>query len=154
MRQLTIFLALIIAISTSALAQPATFFDQADQFFKQNVENGKVNYAKLSNDQDLNDLITAINTFDLEQVTEGNRKAYLINVYNLLVIKGALDNYPLNSVLNVNGFFDAKKHNVGGQKMTLNQLEKDELLKVYKDARLHFVLVCGALDCPPITTFA
>jgi hypothetical protein len=33
-------------------------------------------------------------------------------------------------------------------------LEKDLLLKEFNDARLHFVLVCGALGCPPITNFA
>jgi hypothetical protein len=86
---------------------------------------------------------------------QGNeRKAYLINAYNLLVINEALEHYPLKSVLDVSGFFDGKKQQVGGRSLTLNQLEKDLLLKNFPDARLHFVLVCGALGCPPITSFA
>ena len=36
----------------------------------------------------------------------------------------------------------------------MNDLEKKKLLRVYEDPRYHFVLVCGAMGCPPITPFA
>ncbi len=39
---------------------------------------------------------------------------------------------------------------MGGRSLTLNELEKAYLLKPFEDARLHFVLVCGAKGCPPI----
>ncbi|MEM6377537.1 MAG: DUF547 domain-containing protein, partial [Bacteroidota bacterium] len=90
----------------------------------------------------------------LDGLSAAEKQAFYINAYNLLVIEGAASNYPLKSVLDIGGFFDAKKKTVAGKKMTLNQLEKDRLLKVYKDARFHFVLVCGAIGCPPITNFA
>ena len=37
-----------------------------------------------------------------------------------------------------------------GINVTLNDLENKIVRPTYKDARFHFVLVCGALGCPPI----
>ena len=91
---------------------------------------------------------------DLSALKGDERKAYLINAYNLLVIDRALGRYPLSSVQDIDGFFDTMRQDVGGRQITLNQLEKELLLKEYDDARLHFVLVCGAVGCPPITNFA
>ncbi|MEM9258889.1 MAG: DUF547 domain-containing protein, partial [Bacteroidota bacterium] len=118
------------------------------------VKNGRVDYTTLKASNELAPLIADIEAVDLSALSGNERKAFLINAYNLLVVNQALENHPLKSVLDVSGFFDGKKQNIGGRKLTLNQLEKDLLLKEYKDARLHFVLVCGALGCPPITNFA
>lgn len=68
--------------------------------------------------------------------------------------KAVIDNYPIAQPLDVPGFFDGIKHKVAGKKMTLNNLEQKELLQRYKDGRLHFVLVCAAVSCPPIANFA
>ncbi|MEO1714190.1 MAG: DUF547 domain-containing protein [Bacteroidota bacterium] len=51
-------------------------------------------------------------------------------------------------------FFDPQKVTVAGIPLSLSKLENELLLDVYSDARLHFVLVCGAIGCPPITDFA
>lgn len=82
------------------------------------------------------------------------RKAFFINAYNISVINGIINNYPTDSPLDINGFFDTKKHNISGESITLNKLEKEYLLKATGDERLHFVLVCAAVSCPPIATFA
>ncbi|MCX8210962.1 MAG: DUF547 domain-containing protein [Lewinella sp.] len=130
------------------------FISDTDALLKRYVKQGRVDYVGLKASNDLDPLIQKVATVDLSVLKGNDKKAFLINAYNLLVIKQVLENYPLKSVLDVNGFFDGKKQNVGGRKLTLNQLEKDLLLKEFNDARLHFVLVCGALGCPPITNFA
>jgi hypothetical protein len=38
--------------------------------------------------------------------------------------------------------------------LTLNDIENKMIRAKYNDARIHFVLVCGANGCPPITDFA
>jgi len=43
---------------------------------------------------------------------------------------------------------------VAGELLTLENIEKQKLMAVYKDPRLHFVLVCGALGCPQLADFA
>lgn len=155
-RLFTLSLAFLLSIGFLSAATPssAAFFTETDDLLHSYVQNGRVDYAALKSSGALQPLIEQIETTNLDGLAGNERKAWLINAYNLLVIKQALDHYPLQSVLSVNGFFDTKKHLIGGRKLTLNQLEKDLLIKVYKDARLHFVLVCGALGCPPITNFA
>ena len=78
--------------------------------------------------------------------------AFYINAYNATVIKAVLaDVYPdKSSVMDVKGFFDNSKYKVAGKTMSLNQLENDTIRPTYKDARVHFVLVCAAKSCPKL----
>ena len=71
-----------------------------------------------------------------------------------MTIKGIVDNYPTSSPLDVTGFFKTKKYNVAGEMVTLNDIENVKLRKKFNDARIHFVVVCGALSCPPIISQA
>ena len=76
-----------------------------------------------------------------------DEKAYLINSYNLLVIKQIIDNPTARSVNEISGFFK-NKFEVQGKRMSLDQLEAN-LFKKYNDPLLHLALICGAKDCPP-----
>lgn len=157
MKKINILIVLIVFGFVGLQAQNNignAFFDKADAFFKMYVKNGRIDYKNLKNNASLNNLIKEVSSAKLTNANSKTKQAFFINAYNLHVIKGAADAYPLKSVLDVNGFFDTKKRLIAGEKLTLNQLEKDRLLKTYKDARFHFVLVCGAVGCPPITDFA
>ncbi len=133
----------------------SAFFKEVDAFLKSYVSYDAIDYAQIKkNPATLNQLLQKIDNADLNAVDAKTKQAFYINAYNLLVIEGVINNYPLNSVLDIPGFFDTKKYKVAGKSITLNQLEKDNLLKTYKDPRFHFVLVCGAVDCPPIANFA
>ena len=128
-----------------------SFFNDAEVFFNKYIEDNSVKYKELKEGSgDLQNMMTQVREIDLTDATDLEKKAFYINAYNLSVISLAINEYPLTSVNDVNGFFDSKKITVAGEKMTLNSLEKDKLLKVTNDARLHFVLVCGAVSCPPI----
>jgi len=152
---INIFLALLIfSISAEAQQLNNKFFNDVNSFLEKNVTDGRVDYASLKSDAKLQSLISVIENVDLSSADLAEKKAFYINAYNLHVINQALSAYPLESVQSIGGFFDGKKVKVAGKTQTLNQLEKDNLLKPYNDARLHFVLVCGALGCPPITDFA
>jgi len=131
-----------------------SFFEKADAFFKKNVDRGLVDYTSLRDDTQLKDLIKVIAQADLSQADKSTKQAFYINAYNINVIDQAVALYPLNSVQSAPRFFDRKVITVAGQQLSLNQLEKEKLLKPYSDARFHFVLVCGAIGCPPITSFA
>ncbi len=139
------------AISNYAQESFEAFFTQTDQFLKTYVSNDGVDYAAIrQKPEELQRLRDRIGNLSLEGLDGPARKAFLINAYNLLVIAQVVEHYPLKSVSGVSGFFDAKRFTVAGERLTLDQLEKQHLLKTYDDARLHFVLVCGAIDCPPI----
>lgn len=153
------FISLIIAmfvLSGTIFGQSIDqkFFNDTHAFLQENVNNGRVDYTGLKSDSQLKSLIQVVENANLNNASDATKKAFYINAYNLLVINQAAQKYPLSSVQNIAGFFDSKKVTISGKKLTLNKLEKEYLLKPYKDGRLHFVLVCGALGCPPITNFA
>lgn len=145
---------LAAGISTNAQSLD-NFINEANQFFKTEVKNGMVDYQGIKRQPGvLKSLIQQIAILDTESLSPKEKKAFFINTYNILVINGIVENYPTASPLKINGFFDGKKHQVGGHSMTLNTLEKEYLLKDTGDERLHFVLVCAALSCPTLGSFA
>ena len=143
-------------ISVQVFSQDVkTFFNKADAFFKVNVTNGKVAYSKInSNKESLNELLNLAEEIRVNKDDENKFQAFWINAYNLSVIKGIIDNYPTKSPLDNDGFFDKTKHSLGGNNITLNDIEHKQLRAQFKDARFHFVLVCGALGCPPLISVA
>ncbi len=128
-----------------------SFYDAVDDFMDEHVEDGLVAYALLKEEPAaLDALLRQIASFDRSGLDASAEKAFLINAYNVLVIKNVVDHYPVNSPLEVNGFFDRVKFDVAGESKTLDDLEKRDLYVKYPDARLHFALVCAAMGCPQL----
>ncbi|MBL4625020.1 MAG: DUF547 domain-containing protein [Flavobacteriales bacterium] len=151
------FLSVVTILFTINLAfgQVSNFITKTDVFMKKHVINGSVNYNAIhENSTKLNELLSIISILETKSIAEPEKKAYLINVYNLLVIHQINMAYPINSPMDIAGFFDKNKFDIGGEKITLNYLENKVIRPTYKDPRLHFVLVCGAKGCPVIENFA
>lgn len=128
-----------------------TFFNNADAFFKANVSNGKVAYDNINDNQEsLDALLKLAENISVSKDDAETYQAFWINAYNLSVIKGIIDNYPIKSPLDKFGFFDKTTYKLAGKKITLNDIEHKLLRAQFKDARFHFVLVCGAIGCPPL----
>jgi len=145
------FLFLAFSVSESHSQTVQSFFDEADAIFSNYVSNGKVDYLSIKNSPEK--LISALETAKQISVSTNDPnvyQAFWINAYNLSVIKGIVDNYPMESPLDKKGFFDKTKYDLGGISITLNDIENKKLRAQFDDARFHFVLVCGALGCPPI----
>lgn len=131
------------------------FLSEADTFFKEHVDNGKVAYANIHKDpSELNNILTLAKVVSVNKEDASNYQAFWINAYNLSVIKGIINNYPTNSPLDIPGFFDTTTYSLGGKEITLNDIEHKLLRGQFKDARFHFVLVCGAVGCPPLISQA
>lgn len=142
---------LIVMLSLNGFAQ--NLEAQIDAFLKSNVKDGLVDYQGIKkNSAELNAIIKALAN---AKKLEGNaEKAFLINAYNIFVIKGIVDHYPVEGPLKIDGFFDTETFNLRGKQITLNELEKGLLYKQFPDARLHFALVCAAMGCPKLASFA
>jgi hypothetical protein len=150
---------ILILITLSEINMQAqnldVFLSQSNTFFKANVKNGKVAYDAIYKNQDaLNTVLATANAIAVTEGDEKNYKAFWINAYNLSVIKGIIDNYPIKSPLDDPGFFDKTTYNLGGKQITLNDIEHKLLRPKFKDPRFHFVLVCGAIGCPPLISKA
>ncbi|MEM6831084.1 MAG: DUF547 domain-containing protein, partial [Bacteroidota bacterium] len=130
---------LMLGVVTLVTASAQTdFFDQADVFFKAYVKDGLVAYDQISqNPASLNKLIEEIGRSAKLNASSNTDKALLINAYNLYVIKGIVEAYPVNSPQAIPSFFDRKSITIAGRKISLNELEKEVLLKQTEDPRLH-----------------
>jgi len=128
--------------------------DELDLFFNNHVKDDLINYRALEQNVSFNTLVEKIENFNHSNLRESEKIAFYINAYNIMVIKGVMSHYPIASTNDVAGFFTKTKHLVGREEMTLNSLEHDVLFKHYHDLRYHFVLVCGAIGCPPLITEA
>ncbi|MGB5821395.1 MAG: DUF547 domain-containing protein [Saonia sp.] len=154
MKQTTITYVAIFLFSLSFGYGQGTseFFSKADTFFKSYVNNGRVAYATIEKDPSLlNELIALAAGISVSKTDVAEYQAFWINGYNLSVIKGVVDNYPLKSPLDKPGFFDKTEYAIGGQHITLNNIENKLLRANFpNESRFHFVLVCAGLGCPPI----
>lgn len=96
--------------------------------------------------------------------------AYLLNAYNGYTLRLVADFFPVKSIREIGGKVgggifgrDSKQwkvatYSVGGGKkrtisamgknMSLDEIEHEWLRPKYRDARVHFALVCGAKSCP------
>lgn len=146
------FLLLVFIGSTFASAQNIdSFFNETSAFLKANVANGKVDYDAIAkHPEQLNSILKIAEGVKVSKTDAKNYQAFWINAYNLSVIKGIINNYPLKSPLDKAGFFDKTKFEIAGKSLTLNTIENKLLRAQFNDARFHFVLVCGAIGCPPL----
>ncbi len=80
------------------------------------------------------------------------KKAFWVNSYNAYTIKLIVDNYPVRSIndIKVAGTTPwlGKFIKIGGETMSLNDIENEKLRKPFNDPRLHFVINCASFSCP------
>ncbi len=148
-------LPLLLLFAGLAQAQQLSFSaleNRAGALLGEVVHSGRVDYAALQkNPAELHALVRDIAAFAMpESATKNERLAFYINAYNILVIDGVVSAWPLQSVMDVPGFFRRVKYTVAGEEMTLQQLEDDKIRAPFRDPRIHFVLVCAAASCPEI----
>ena len=73
--------------------------------------------------------------------------AYWMNVYNAFTIKLILDNYPVESIKDIDGPWDHRFIKIGEKWYTLNDVEH-RIIRKMDEPRIHFALVCAAVSCP------
>jgi hypothetical protein len=142
--------------------------------------HSRVSYEKMK-DSDLYrhylDLSLNLRHFQPQSLTtEADKKAFWINLYNVIVIHGVIELGVSNSVKEVRNFFSRIKYDIGGLFFNPDDIEhgilransrpphglrkpfaKDdprlELAVGTLDPRIHFALVCASSSCPPIGVY-
>ncbi len=89
------------------------------------------------------------------EMATAERTAFWINAYNATTLKLVIDNLPLASIrdLDEGRVWDARTFVIGGERLTLNQLENDRL-RPLGDPRIHAALNCAARGCPALRSSA
>jgi len=138
-----------------APTKPALSHDKWDGLLRKHVSSsGKVNYAGFKADkaqlQSYLEILSA-NTPG-SGWSKSKTMAYWINAYNAFTVKLIVDNYPVSSITDLEGGNPWTKHQIplGNKTYTLDQIEKQILLKKYGDARVHFAVNCAAKSCPAL----
>jgi hypothetical protein len=129
-----------------------------DRLLKKYVnDQGLVNYGTWKQDApDIAALDNYLKQFEakVDNPAQGNEKAAaLVNAYNAFVLRWILSNYPTESIQQLKNSFSAKRNEVGGRKVALDDIEHGTLRPLI-GYRAHAVLVCAARSCPPLQQFA
>jgi len=147
---------------------------KADGF---NIETGKVDYQRLANSEvfsEFRDAVSILQNFDPATLqTENERKAFWINMYNMLIVHGIIAYGVKSSVQEVKGAFERFAYIIGGYRFSTDDIEhgilrankghvampgkrfsgsdsRRRLVVETLDPRIHFTLVCASTSCPPI----
>ncbi len=113
------------------------------------AQSDGVDYAALKADAarmaDLGRFLGAVAEMD-----EDEPLSSWLNAYNAIIVAEVVERYPLDSVREVDGFFDSARHRVAGRGRTLDEIEHRIIRPRFRDARVHFALNCGSVSCPPL----
>lgn len=148
-----------VAVAVEAVPVPAGVSQEAwDGLLKQYVnDRGLVAYADWKKSKtDLAALDAYLGQFAARPKTlalGNDRAASLINLYNATTVRWILTNYPTESIMALGDSFKVKRHEIGGTKVSLDDIEHGAVRPLL-GYRGHAVLVCAARSCPPLQRFA
>lgn len=136
---------------------PTFEHDAFDKLLKHYVdERGGVNYAGLLAQRGvLQSYMARIAKAPFDELGRDQKLALLINAYNAFTLELILehwDNGKLRSIKDIPDAdrWNAKRWKIGGALWSLNQIEHEMIRPHFKEPRIHFALVCGAVGCPPL----
>jgi len=146
---------LLVGLTLAAFAQEFDW-QTYDKLLKTFVENGRVDYQGLKADPVplMKHLILAgrVPEKAFKSWSEKQQLAFLINLYNASTLQLIVDHYPVKSIKKIKhrfkGPWDQPVVPLFGKKITLNELEHENIRPKYNDPRVHIALVCAAKGCP------
>lgn len=112
---------------------------------------GKVNYEGLkSNSASITKIKTLFETnYPEKNWTKNQKLAYWINAYNFYTLKYVSSNYPTSSITKITAKpWDKKFILLGGETLSLNDIEHKKIRAVFNEPRIHFALNCASESCP------
>ena len=110
--------------------------------------------------QTLRDYLQQLAEVNVAGLSRDEQRAYWINLYNALTVDVILQHYPVASIRDISGgFFTAgpwqeKRFQVGGEQVSLDDIEHRILRPIWRDARLHYAVNCASLGCPNLAADA
>ncbi len=152
----------LLFVATSFFAQSESLHSTYDTILKNYVIDGLVDYPSLKENREALDSylqnLAKITEAEFNTWNENEQLAYLINLYNADTLQLIIDNYPVDSIRDIGNIFrgpwDQKVVSLFGEMITLDNLEHDIIRVDYDEPRIHMVLVCAAIGCPPLVSEA
>ena len=153
---------LLMLLSTLFIVNGQAYdFSNCEMILKSNIDNfGRVKYSRIAAEFK-NELLAEVtnagknNPIDRPKnyKSKNDRFSYWINLYNHLVLNEVVQAYPIVSIQEIENVWK-KKHIVGKQSLSLNDIEHKILRKEFVDEpRFHFALICASYSCPKLQDY-
>ena len=112
-----------------------------------------INFRQLKTSQSFSTILRFLNKYDYQNLNDKSDKiAFWINVYNICATKIILENYPIQSIDELNNRYGDYKHikqiQVSGESFSLSDIENKLLM--FSDSRILFALYNGTLSGPQL----
>jgi len=136
--------------SFNSIAQNQMDHSYWDQLLLINVSSdGTLNYEGFKRDILLFDKYfnSIALTWPHLNAPKAEKIAYWVNIYNALVIKMVIDNYPVKSINDIKNAWTQKRITINDIPYSLDDIEHNILRKM-KEPRIHFLLNCAVKSSP------
>ncbi len=144
---------LLTATTRSSHAGGDDFHADFDALLRVNVGAGLVFYPGFDTPR-FEDYLAKLAAAQPEAWPRSEKLAFWINAYNACAIRQVLDNSTLSQPIDKADFFKEKKFSVAGRMLSLDQIENEVIRPHFREALIHFGLVCAARGCPPLLNTA
>lgn len=127
----------------------------------------RVDYARFKSEGHaaLKRYVAALEKTDVSGLDRPEQFAFWANLYNAKTVDVVLDKYPVKSIKDISlggglltlvtgGPWKAKIMKVGGEPLSLDDIEHEILRPLFKDPRVHYAVNCASLGCPNLGTMA
>ncbi len=119
----------------------------------------RVDYAAVSPEhrRALKRWLASMQAIDVRRLTRAQQMAYWINLYNAATLDVVLDAYPVSSIREVRGGllkrgpWDETLLRVGGEALSLDDVEHNILRPLWSDPRIHYAVNCASIGCPNLS---
>ncbi len=135
-----------------------------NKFVKYSKYNSSFDYEGLkSSSEDLKifndylDELSKVSEKEFKGLQEKDQIAFLINAYNGFTLHHMIQNWPLESIKDLDaGLFGhigsdpwpKLMQKLRGKSVSLAAIEHEMLRRDYKEPRIHFAIVCASVGCP------
>lgn len=148
------FLLLMFIGGLTVEASPFAHADWQAVLDAYRTTTARVNYEKLNSTGALDGYITSLETAVVPADVNA-KMAFWINAYNALTVDLIADTWPVKTIQDIDGgqVWRTRRFIVAGEKLTLDEIEKQKL-SARQEPRIHFVLNCASVGCPPLNATA
>ncbi|MEM8799054.1 MAG: DUF547 domain-containing protein [Pseudomonadota bacterium] len=104
--------------------------------------------------------IASLEATEVAQLTRNQQMAFWINLYNAVTVRAILEEYPVKSIKRVGGSLFSpgpwkdKRISLGGDDLTLDNIEHNILRPIFADNRVHYAVNCASIGCPNLAAKA
>ena len=142
---------------------PRVAFDQEYQQFERLLgghvdKAGLVDYEGLRQDSLLLDSVVEafamVPAATLQTFSQDEQLAFWINAYNALTLSTVAQSYPIQSIRDLPGNLSQERYPIGGQNLTLADIEQKILRGEFKEPRVNFAVASATRSGPALSRHA